>query len=66
VLTAKAKRLVDAPAAEWRATEGAVAELESEVPYPLSEVVDDLEAALERKSFDDRIKQRLENDPAWP
>jgi DNA-binding MarR family transcriptional regulator len=66
VLTAKAERLVEALAAEWRATEGAVAELEAEIPYPLSKVVDDLEAALERESFYDRIKQRLENDPAWP
>jgi DNA-binding MarR family transcriptional regulator len=66
VLTAKAKRLVGALAAEWRATEAAVAELEAEIPYPLSKIVGDIEAALERTSFYDRVKQKLENDPAWP
>jgi DNA-binding MarR family transcriptional regulator len=44
---------------EWRATEEAVAELESEVPYPLTAVVRDLHAALERRSFHDRIAERL-------
>ncbi|HEY8455537.1 MAG TPA: MarR family transcriptional regulator [Actinopolymorphaceae bacterium] len=65
VLTAKARRIVGRLAAEWRATEAAVAELEEEIPYPLSRVVDDIEAALRRKSFRDRILERLEGDPAW-
>src|SRR5262249_32687511 len=38
-LTAKAVRVVDRLAAEWRATEAAVAEIEAEIPYPLSRVV---------------------------
>jgi hypothetical protein len=45
--------------AEWRATEEAVAELEAEVPYPLTDVVRDLNAALQRRSFHDRITEHL-------
>ena len=64
-LTAKARRIVPRLAAEWRATEAAVADLEAEVPYPLGRVVADLEAALRRKSFHDRIAEKLAEDPAW-
>jgi DNA-binding MarR family transcriptional regulator len=64
-LTAKARRVVGRLAAEWRATEAAIAELEAEIPYPLSRVVDDLEEALRRKSFGVRIAEKLANDPAW-
>jgi hypothetical protein len=46
--------------AEWRATEQAVAELEAEISYPLSQVVQVLEAALARRSFHDRIVQHLD------
>jgi DNA-binding MarR family transcriptional regulator len=66
VLTAKAKRLVAPLAAEWTATEAALAELETELPYPLSKVVSDIEAALERTSFYDRVKQKLDDDDVWP
>src|ERR1700757_3917011 len=48
-LTAKARRIAGRLAAEWRATEAAVAEIEAEIPYPLSRVVTDIEAALQRK-----------------
>ncbi|MET7395374.1 MarR family transcriptional regulator [Dactylosporangium sp. NPDC005572] len=65
VLTAKARRVVGRLAAEWRATEAALAELEAEVPYPLSRVVTDLETALRRRSFHDRIADHLARDPAW-
>jgi DNA-binding MarR family transcriptional regulator len=64
-LTAKAKRIVDRLAAEWRATEAAIAEIESEIPYPLSQVVSDIEAVLDRRSFHDRIADKLATDPAW-
>ena len=64
-LTRKARRVVAAMAAEWRATEAAAAELEAEIPYPLSRVVTDITAALARKSFHDRIAQKLSNDPNW-
>jgi DNA-binding MarR family transcriptional regulator len=65
VLTAKARRIVDRLAAEWRATEAAVADLEAEIPYPLTQVVADIEAALARKSFHDRIADKLAADEAW-
>lgn len=64
-LTAKARAIVDKLAAEWRATEEAVAELENELPYPLTRVVTDIEEALRRKSFHDRIAEKLARDPAW-
>jgi len=51
VLTAKARRVVGRLAAEWRATEAASAELEAELPYPLTAVVRDIEAALRQRSF---------------
>jgi hypothetical protein len=50
-LTAKASRITGRLAAEWRATEAAIAEIEAEIPYPLSQVVTDIEQALQRKSF---------------
>jgi len=64
-LTAKARRITGLLAAEWRDTEAALAELEAEIPYPLSRAVTDIEAALRRKSFHDRIAEKLASDPAW-
>jgi DNA-binding MarR family transcriptional regulator len=64
-LTAKASRIVGRLAAEWRATEAAVAEIEAEIPYPLSQAVTDIEEALRRKSFHDRIAEKLTIDTAW-
>jgi DNA-binding MarR family transcriptional regulator len=64
-LTAEAKRVVDRLAAEWRATEATVAELEAEIPYPLSRVVTDIRLALHRNSFHNRIAEKLAADPAW-
>jgi DNA-binding MarR family transcriptional regulator len=64
-LTPKANRVAGRLAAEWRATEAALAELEEEIPYPLSRVVTDIEAALSRKSFHDRIAAKLAADPEW-
>jgi DNA-binding MarR family transcriptional regulator len=65
-LTAKSRRIVPRLAAEWRATEAAVIEIESEIPYPLSTVVADIEVALTRRSFRDRIARHLAADPDWP
>ncbi len=65
MLTAKAGRIVGRLAAEWRATEAAIAEIEAEIPYPLSRVVTDIEEALRRKSFHDRIADKLADDVAW-
>jgi DNA-binding MarR family transcriptional regulator len=64
-LTAKARRIIAKLAAEWRATEAAIADLEAEIPYPLTKVVTDIETALRRKSFYDRISEKLAADPAW-
>jgi DNA-binding MarR family transcriptional regulator len=65
VLTAKSRRIVGKLAAEWRATESALAEIEAEIPYPLSRVVDDIAVALQRKGFRERLLERLAADPAW-
>ena len=65
-LTAKARRIIPRLAAEWRATEAAVVEIESEIPYPLSTVVTDIEAALTRQAFRERITRHLTADPDWP
>jgi DNA-binding MarR family transcriptional regulator len=54
-LTARARGLLPFLEAEWRATEQAVGELEAEIPYPLSRVVADIEAALTKRSFHDRV-----------
>ncbi|TDD23403.1 MarR family winged helix-turn-helix transcriptional regulator [Nonomuraea diastatica] len=64
-LTDHARSVVGRLAAEWRATEAAVAEIEAEIPYPLTRVVADIEQALARKSFHDRIAEKLAQDPAW-
>ena len=64
-LTPKAERVAPLVAAEWRATEATVAEIESEVPYPLTQVAGDIREVLARKSFHDRIADRLAADPNW-
>jgi DNA-binding MarR family transcriptional regulator len=64
-LTAKARRITGRLAAEWRATEAAIAEIEAEIPYPLSQVVTDIEHALQRRSFHDRIAGKLAKDADW-
>ena len=64
-LTAAANAIVDRLMAEWRATEAAIAELDAEIPYPLTQVVTDIEEALRRKSFHDRIAEKLAEDSAW-
>jgi DNA-binding MarR family transcriptional regulator len=64
-LTAKARRMAAQLAAEWRATEATIAEIESEIPYALSRVVVDVEKALGRKSFHDRINEKLSLDAEW-
>jgi DNA-binding MarR family transcriptional regulator len=64
-LTTKAKQMVGRLAAEWRATEAAIDEIETEIPYPLSRAVKDIEEALQQKSFHDRIAEKLAADDAW-
>ncbi|TDE60334.1 MarR family transcriptional regulator [Nonomuraea mesophila] len=64
-LTDHARAVVGRLAAEWRATEAALADIEAEIPYPLTRVVADIEQALARKSFHERIAEKLAQDPAW-
>jgi DNA-binding MarR family transcriptional regulator len=64
-LTARAERGAGRLAAEWRATEATVREIEAEIPYPLSRAAADIRAALDRESFRDRIAGKLAADPAW-
>ena len=45
--------------AEWRATEATVRDLEAELPYPLSRVVADIQAALAERSFRQRLSDNL-------
>jgi DNA-binding MarR family transcriptional regulator len=65
-LTPKAEQVAELLAAEWRATEAALAELEAEIPYPLSRAVDDIEAALSRKSFHARVTEKLAAEGLTP
>jgi DNA-binding MarR family transcriptional regulator len=58
-LTPKAEELAGLLAAEWRATEAAITELENELPYKMTQVVRDIEAALARKSFYERVTEKL-------
>jgi DNA-binding MarR family transcriptional regulator len=46
--------------AEWRATETTVREIDAEIPYPLTRVVDDIRRALERRAFGDRLRTHLD------
>jgi DNA-binding MarR family transcriptional regulator len=59
-LTEWGRDLVPFLEAEWRATERAWGELEAELPYPLTQLVEDISAALRRRSFLDRIAQQLD------
>ncbi|MDQ4118223.1 MAG: MarR family transcriptional regulator [Actinomycetota bacterium] len=58
-LTDRGRETVPFLEAEWRATEASLAELEAELPYPLTRVVADIAAALRRRSFRDRIVANL-------
>jgi DNA-binding MarR family transcriptional regulator len=65
-LTPKAERVAALLDAEWRATEAAIAEVDSEIPRPLAEVAEDIRSALARKSLHDRITERLAADGSRP
>lgn len=58
-LTERGRALVPLAEAEWRATESAVAELEAELPYAVSQVAADMAAALARRSFAERLDDHL-------
>jgi DNA-binding MarR family transcriptional regulator len=54
-LTEAGRGVVPALRAEWSATEAAIAELESELPYPPSRIAADLRRAVERRPFSERV-----------
>jgi DNA-binding MarR family transcriptional regulator len=58
-LTALGREVAALGEVEWRATEAVVAELEAETSSPLSEVVREIEAALERRDFGSRLHEQL-------
>ncbi|NJC23707.1 DNA-binding MarR family transcriptional regulator [Arthrobacter pigmenti] len=60
-LTSKGEDLVPFLEAEWRATEAAFDDLDSELPYSFQQVVKDMADALQRRSFRERIVQHLDS-----
>ncbi len=58
-LTDHGRQLVPLMEAEWHGTEEAVRQIEREIPYPLTRVVDDIRAVLARRGFTDRIEDQL-------
>ncbi|MDT0270392.1 MarR family transcriptional regulator [Streptomyces sp. DSM 44915] len=62
-LTERGRSLIPFLEAEWRATHATVAELDAEIPYALSTVVEELRRALERRSMRQRITDHLVEPP---
>ncbi|MEU1662498.1 MarR family transcriptional regulator [Streptomyces sparsogenes] len=62
-LTERGRSLVPFLEAEWRATHKTVAELDSEVPYAMTAVVEEVRRALERRSMRQRILHHLVEPP---
>ncbi|ANS79450.1 transcriptional regulator, MarR family [Serinicoccus hydrothermalis] len=60
-LTEHGRALVPLAEAEWRATEAAIAELDAEIPYAATQVAADLASALGRRSFAERLADRLDD-----
>ena len=58
-LTRHGRRVVPIMRAEWDATEAALHELENELPYPPSQLANDLAGALERRPFSARLLGQL-------
>ncbi|GAA1834404.1 helix-turn-helix domain-containing protein [Pseudonocardia ailaonensis] len=58
-LTAKGRALVPFLEAEWRATEAAFDEIDAALPYRMTQVIRDMEAALAARPFVDRIEAHL-------
>ncbi|RCG21589.1 MarR family transcriptional regulator [Streptomyces diacarni] len=62
-LTERGRSLVPLMEAEWRATHATVAELDAELPHPLTTVVEELRRALERRSMRQRVLEHLIEPP---
>lgn len=58
-LTRRGRSLVPFLEAEWRATHATVAELDSEIPYAMTTVVEEVRRALEHRSMRQRILHHL-------
>jgi DNA-binding MarR family transcriptional regulator len=56
-LTAKARALLPKIEAEWAATASAAAEMDTELPFPLAELVPAIAAVLRQRSFRQRITE---------
>jgi DNA-binding MarR family transcriptional regulator len=59
-LTDKGRGLVPLLRAEWAATEKALAQLEAETSFPLSQLAEELHGALDRKPFAARASEAIE------
>jgi DNA-binding MarR family transcriptional regulator len=54
-LTGKTRALLPKIEAEWAATASAAAEMDAELPFPLTELIPAIAAALQRRGFRQRI-----------
>jgi DNA-binding MarR family transcriptional regulator len=59
-LTTAGRALIEPLRTEWNATEAVLAELDAEVPYALGQLIADLRAALDRRTFTERLREKLE------
>jgi DNA-binding MarR family transcriptional regulator len=59
-LTPAGRELLEPLRREWYATEAVLEELDSEVPYELGQLLTELRAALDRRSFTERLRAQLE------
>jgi DNA-binding MarR family transcriptional regulator len=59
-LTPAGRALIEPLRREWYATEAVLAELDAEVPYELGQLIADLREALDRRSFTERLRARLD------
>jgi DNA-binding MarR family transcriptional regulator len=62
-LTDAGRKVVPKLRAEWDATEAAINALERELPYPPSQLADDLREALARQPFSERLLAQLARTP---
>lgn len=58
-LTKKGRVLIPFLEAEWDATEAMLAELENELPYPLSQVMSDIEERLAHETLSNRLRRHM-------
>jgi DNA-binding MarR family transcriptional regulator len=61
-LTPRAREALPRIRAEWAVTAAALADLEAELPYPITALVTDLRAALDRTSFRERMALAARTD----